>query len=78
MLPNKTPKPKISKVDPSVLPIPLLNEVMIFDKAIALQIPTNNVAIINEINAFNLTTVIKSRSKIIEAVRMIIEVIFFD
>lgn len=78
MLPNKTPKPKISKVDPSVLPIPLLKEVIIFDKAIPLQIPTNRVAKTKEIKALNLTTVINRSSKIMEAVRMIIEVIFLN
>ena len=51
------------------------DEVMIFDKTIPLHIPTNNVAIIKEINAFNLTNVIKSSSKIMEAVRMNMEVI---
>ena len=70
MLPNKTPKPNINKVAPSVLPMPLLIDFIMPDKTMPLQMPTNKVAIIKEIKAFNFTTVISSSSTIIDAQRM--------
>jgi hypothetical protein len=63
-------------VPPSVLPIPLLTEVMIVDNAMPLQMPTKRVEMISAINAFNLTTVINSSNKIMEEPRITIGIIF--
>ena len=76
-MPNKTPKPKIKRVEPSVLPIPLLIDFMMVFNTIPLAMPTNKLAPINAINAFNFTTVIKSNNKIIDATRMKMDTMLF-
>ena len=69
-LPNKTPKPKINKVDPSVLPIPLLIDFTIVDNTIELHNPTNSVERINAVKAFNFTTIMSSKSSSMEEQRI--------
>lgn len=69
-LPNKTPKPKINKVDPSVLPMPLLIDFTIVDNTIELHNPTNSVEIIKAVKAFNFTTSMSSKSSSMEEQRI--------